>query len=575
MNKFPGILSLAFCIATIGCAASRSSDRHNGNSPFEYKEIYLPLHGSPEYAALGLNSLDNDWGIWGHNLDKVLPEKHSHSVYAKVNGETLDNQYCFSSDYLFRYIVDYIDDNYSPADSMRFAILPNDNNIVCLCETCVALGNKKNDASPAVTALIGKLAARFPSHSFFTSDYRTTRALPEEELPENAGVFISAIDFPPAAVNTLDEEQFTSLLNRWNKKTDKVYVWDYINDFDDYFTPYPAFSAMQRRLQLYRDMNVKGVFLNGSGDDYSTFHNLKMQVLAGLLDNPDADWREILRDKASGLYPVAGNLIADFIIAQEEYVESTQSQLPFYNGVNEALKTYLPEKEFIEFHDRLGEILPETKGSERIDVEKMYKAMALTRLEIMRIKGDIDGNGPFIALLESLDRDDGITRYSETGWTVPGYVADFREMARFARETDRNLLKGVRPEPLSKLDPEYADVTMLTDGLLSLPSNYHNGMMIMSPEGKWRIAVPYIEGMKTLKVWMPVNKAFRVGVPGRVNLLVGGVLEKSAVPLYPAAPSHHTSVEFNIPSEPRGSLILEFVPDPDSPTFAIEEIQAF
>ena len=42
-------------------------------SPFEYKEIYLPEKDSDNAKDLGLNNLASDWGIWGHNLHHVLP----------------------------------------------------------------------------------------------------------------------------------------------------------------------------------------------------------------------------------------------------------------------------------------------------------------------------------------------------------------------------------------------------------------------------------------------------------------------------------------------------------------------
>ena len=52
------------------------------------------------------------------------------------------------------------------------------------------------------------------------------------------------------------------------------------------------------------------------------------------------------------------------------------------------MKTYLPAKEFVQFHEDLLRLLPETKGREHADIQKMTQAMMLTRLELKRIGGD-------------------------------------------------------------------------------------------------------------------------------------------------------------------------------------------
>lgn len=572
MNKLLNIIFLWLGIAVIGCAASNNQA---DASSFEYKEIYLPEHGTKEYKHLNLNSLDDEWGIWGHNLANVLPDDHSHTVYAKVNGATSNNQFCFSSNHLQRYIEDYIIDNFGETDSLNFAILPNDNAVVCLCERCVAAGNVAGNATGAVSGMISRLAERFPAHTFFTSYYRTTRSVPQDELPANAGVLISAMDWPLTTFKTTEEDALVDLITDWKHKTPVVFIWDYINDFDDYFTPFPIFGVMQRRLQTYRDLGVNGIFLNGSGRDYSTFSRLKTHVIAEMLENPDVDFQAVLEEKANEFYPVTGQIIADFIKQQEDYVMFNQSQLPLYQGVSYAVNSYLPEDGFIEFYEKLREALPQAGEAEGEEIEKMLDAMALTRLEIMRLNGNTEGYKPYIDALSRAKVKKGMEAYSESGWTVDTYIEEFEYMVQDAQASKGNVLKGVRLEPLSRLDPDYSDITVLTDGLLSMPSNYHNGMIILSPEGKWRLAVPLEDGTKKLRVRMPVKRSFRIGVPAKVNLVVGDDIVSTQKPVKPEAGKHHTMLEFNVPSKINGNVVLEFFSDEDNPTFAIEEIEAY
>ena len=553
-----------------GCAQKAPK---TGSSPFEYREVYLP--GAGETEGLDLNSVDRDWGIWGHNLSVVLPQKPSLSVYAQPGSGIDKDQFCFSSDALFGYIKEFIVDNYGRTETTRFAILPNDNSVVCQCKQCVAHGNTPTDASGAVYYLLERLTEEFPDHLFFTSHYRTASRLPEHPLPENAGVLISAMDYPPSAVNTPAEDAFLALLDRWSVLTGRIYVWDYINDFDDYLTPYPVFDVIQRRLQRYELVGVKGVFLNGSGPDYSTMHELKTAVLSALLTDPETDWRPMLRHLCRGWYPVTGDLICDFMIRQEEMVAGSGNTLPLYEGVPVAMRTYLPAGEFEQFHDALLAQLPQTEGREREEVGKMARALMLTRLEVKRISSDPEGSAEMLEELEAA-AGEGLVTYSESGGSIADYVADYRDMLAHAGEAgEGNLLKGVRLEALTDLDPDYTDLSILTDGLLGLPSNYHCGQLICSANPALRIQVPEVEGMKRLRVHFTKNAIFHIAFPLSVTLGTEARDLEKKVPRPVSGNLQRAVVEFDLPAGLDGPFVLTIYRDLKDRTMALDEIEGF
>ena len=552
-----------------------SSDNTGNNSPFSYREVYLPESTGKNAAKLGLNSIDQSWGIWGHNLHDVLPEKPSEGIYAKVNGNTIKKQYCFSSQRLFDYITDYIDDRYDSDESAFFSIIPNDNDVVCLCIRCTQAGNSHGDASPAVFNMVRKLATYYPNHVFFTSDYRTTRGLPEEALPKNAGVMVSAMPYPFTLAKTPEEQNFINTLNNWSRKTDRIMVWDYINNFDDYFTPYPIFGVMQSRLKNYRDNNVTAVFMNGSGTDASSFSKLKSVVLAELLKNPDADWREIVRTKSKEIYPKAGETIADFIIAQEDYVEKNNVSLPMYEGVPVALKTYLPKDLFEPFYRKLATQRALATGEEHRDLDILLAELALTQLEINRITGQLRDSEDLLRQLEHLQAEN-IEAYSESGWRIDNYVTDYRYLLRHANETnEHNKLRGVSLVALTPLDPEYKDLSVITDGVLSIPSNYHNGLLITSPEDYTQIAIPNPHGAKKLVVWLAYNTGYKIYLPELVTLSGEGMHKEVQTPEYPKDYTGHCKVEFDIPSSVTGNLVLTLYKDPETRSMASEEVEMF
>ncbi len=565
-------LFLSFLTIPLLCCCAQKNSSTKDNGVFEYKEIYLSDALGSQGKDLGLNSVDEDWGLWGHNLRRVLPMNPSSLVYAFVDGERTKDQFCFSSSQLYEYIVHYIIDTYGEDDTQRFAILANDNELVCQCRQCRDAGNTADNSSPAVLAMIEKLAKRFPKHIFFTSHYSTAKTLPDHRMPENAGVLVSAIHYHLCPVKTERDTQFENILSQWAQKVNHVYVWDYINNFDDYFTPFPIINIMQHRLQMYARNKVKGVFLNGSGTDYSTWQYIHTKVLAELLKNPDLNYAELIKSHCAERYPKAGKLVSDFLLMQEDWTAKQGKVLPLYGGVSQAVKTYLPAKEFIDFHNAFAALVPETSGNERKVMDRLCRAMSFTRLELMRLSGNIDGYQTYydhLAALESKNTE----VYSEACWTVDSYLKDYGEMADHATETKgSNLLLGKKLTALSELDEDYTDISILTDGLLGLPSNYHCGQMISSaPE--LLLGVPQVPGMKKIRVWMTRNTPCHIIFPEKIILTNGGMKIAEATPEATPLNSDRAMVELSVPSSAKGELVLKIVRNKEERTMAIDEIE--
>ena len=565
---------ISFMFVAITCYDCGMAQPQTSTSPFEYREVYLPETLSGEQKALDLNSIDRDWGIWGHNLSVVLPKSPSQTVYARNGNSVNTDQFCFTSNALFNYICDFIDDNYGRDRTTRFAILPNDNGTVCLCPQCVACGNRAGDASGALYNMLERLTEKYPKHLFFTSYYSTAAGLPKKPLPANAGVLISSIFYPLSPVHTPQEDEFLALLREWSGFTKRIYVWDYINNFDDYFTPFPILDVVQHRLRLYADAGVTGVFFNGSGTDYSTMSRLKTHVIASLLQNPDMDWRPLLMKLSNDWYPVTGDLIGRFMTFQEDMVRNVGRPLPMYEGVTREVGCYLPAAEFVSFHEELLGILPMIKDPERTEVQLMSRAMMFTRLELMRINSDTLGAR---RMLDGLDRmvKQGITTYSEAGGSTDSYISEYRYMLRHIDETGRrNKLRGVRLEPLTALDEDYSDISVLTDGMLGLPSSYHCGQMLSSADPSLRIAIPK-KGLKRVRVYMTRNAIYHITLPLSVSLSVDGNVVARKVPKPMAGNNNRSMVEFDLPAGYSGSPVLTVVRNKDERTMALDEIEGF
>ena len=198
-----------------------------------------------------------------------------------------------------------------------------------------------------------------------------------------------------------------------------------------------------------------------------------------------------------------------------------------------------------------------------------------TRLELKRIAADTVGTK---RMLDALERSipQGVVTYSESGGSTASYINEYRYILKHAQDLrGKNLLKGVRIEPLTALDEDYSDVTILTDGLLGLPSSYHCGQMLSSATPSLRLAIPPVNGIKKLRISVTRNPIYHIAFPSSVSLSINGRDLGRKVPKPTQVDPQRGVVEFDIPSDCKGSMVLNIVRNQDERTMAIDEIEGF
>ncbi len=458
----------------------------SGRFPFEYRGIYSPTNSDPDFMAVNAShNVDYDWGLWGHNLRKVLVDTDDDSLYAYHDGYRDRRQFCFSSDLLYRRLEAYILDNYSDGNTSattggdsgsRFCIMPDDNSVVCLCDRCRRAGNTPQNATPAVMALLRRIADRFPAHLFFTTSYLTTETAPATRMPENAGVIISAIDLPlqPGISTSVSQSRFEGKIQAWSTVTDRIYVWDYMRNFDDYLTPFPVLGILDERLKLFRRLGIKGVFYNGSGYDYAFMDDMQTFVIASMLklDNPDP--RVLVSAYLDRFYPLSAPLLRDYYLRLERRVADNRPRLEYYGGIGDAIEAYLDPGEFEDFRTKLDAVAKTTSGEERQRLNRILTALNFTALELMRVPEglhyDAEKSGDLLNDLEGHAAFPEMANYKEAGGAIDAYLTYWREY-------------GVRtrtPEGMFPLRAQFvatagdaADPSILSDGICGFPSDYH------------------------------------------------------------------------------------------------------
>lgn len=433
MSRFISkIASLAITALVLGGCSANAQTQHADDEPttFVYRGLYTPSNTESVQRDMQTNHPDYDWGLWGHNLRKAISDNITESMYATVDGAKSNKQFCFSSTQLYKAVRNYIIDQFgygTDSYSERISIMPMDNKIACTCAQCRTKGNTPGNATPAVTDFITRLAKEFPKHQFFTSAYHTTKAAPSVKLPSNVGMFISSISLPMRVDFTKDAgyNEFLEMIDAWKSKCEKIYIWDYERNYDDYLSPFPCLLAMQSRLQLYKQLGVSGVFINGSGDDYSAFDDVQTHTLALLLDNPDTDVHQAVAEYFSTHYPVTSDILTEYYWGLEMRANTTNHLLPLYGNMQEMCQSYLDATEFIKFRVQLDAMSKRASGDERKRLNHLLTSLAYTQLELYRchlVPTDSEMQAEMREILKGHSEVKGMINRDESGHTIDDYL---------------------------------------------------------------------------------------------------------------------------------------------------------
>lgn len=410
-----------------------SACQTQAQTSFEYRSIYSPTNALDDVRKhLRTHHVDYDWDLWGHNLKKVVGTEAPREVYATVADTLCRQQFCFSSERLYRIIEDYILDQYGEGTATyraRLCIMPQDNRLACNCPNCLKAGNTPGHATSAVTRMLCRLAKRFPRHEFFTSSYHSTRIPPTTELPANVGTIISAIDLPLRVdfTQTKGYQRFTSTVEGWKKVCKKLYVWDYARNYEDYLSPFPCLKSMQKRFQLYRDMGIQGIFINGSGDEYSSFDDVQTEVLGRLMSDPDLDVEELVADFFQQNYPATAPPLTSYYLGLERRTETTNHLLPLYGSMEEMQESYLNAQEFTAWRAELDKASKSAAKPERTRLNYLLTALSYTQLQLMKLQDSVsdEEKQEMLEILRGHSELRGMEYYSESYGKIDDYIKTY------------------------------------------------------------------------------------------------------------------------------------------------------
>ncbi len=196
----------------------------------------------------------------------------------------------------------------NPEESV-FSVSQNDSQGFCTCADCRALAEQYGGQSGVMIWFVNQVAAeiekKFADVSLSTLAYQYTRAAPINIRPrQNVIVQLCSIECSFAV--PLDHERNRTFKNdivAWSKTADRLYVWDYVTNFQHHILPHPNLRVLGSNIRFLVAHNVKGIFEQGA---YTTlgaeFAELRGWVLAKLLWNPSLDDKKLVLEFVAGYY---------------------------------------------------------------------------------------------------------------------------------------------------------------------------------------------------------------------------------------------------------------------------------
>ena len=319
----------------------------NGLSGGVYNRISEDLGGTVNY----INSFAHTLTAGFCSKDKYFD---SHPEYfALRDGKRIPTQLCLTNEYVYHIVLDEVLDllknRYDPEAALQIISLTQaDNQDYCQCENCKRLDEENESHAGTMISFVNRIAEQvalmdYDNVAIDTFAYQYTRKPPKNVKPlDNVIVrlcsieccFTHTFDDPDCERNT----KFMSDLYGWGKICDRVYVWDYANNYKYTVCIFPDFGVLQRNMQILCENNVKGVYVEGNyylGKCDAEFGDLRSYLIASLLSDPYCDYDKAMREFCDFYYGAAGKEIVEFINKTSE--NAKKGHVRCFNSVDKTL----------------------------------------------------------------------------------------------------------------------------------------------------------------------------------------------------------------------------------------------
>lgn len=361
---------------------------------FDYRTTYFEDSLDPTYADWNkLNYFFEDRLYNAHTFQVYVPaEKYfqSHPEYfALVDGKRNSAQLCLSNPNVYQIIKEGLrKDMLKYPQYTYWSVSQNDAEMFCHCDDCNLKRRNGKDFSEILIPFVNKLATEFPNKIISTLAYhRSIEAPIYSNVSKNVEIMLCFTHMDrriSLATGDGNAKMFRDFLNAWKQKTDDIFAWDYICNYNNTLSPFPNLPILQPNLQYMKTRGIKKVFLNGIGNQKGEFSELKSYIVSKLLWNVNADVNKLKKEFCDTYYQEASPDILKYISILEKNANSTMAIVDVWANPSLNKDNFLSQKNIENYKGILNNGLAKVKNKPDIycRVLKEYASVEYAEIEI-------------------------------------------------------------------------------------------------------------------------------------------------------------------------------------------------
>lgn len=188
-----------------------------------------------------------------------------------------------------------------------------------------------------------------------------------------------------------------------------------------------------------------------------------------------------------------------------------------YGGFTDAVNSYLDRDEFVAFYDSVGEVISHCEEPEAENLMHLYIALTYPRLQFAWLENDDATARKLLPRLKEHKQFPGLINYREDNGELKTYIKNWEYSLQ--QMGKKNKLQGKTLTALSRLDEDYKDLSVLTDGVTGFPGNYHQGWLLCNGDDLHiECSAADISGKGTLSMSFLSNSRHRIHPPQKIEV---------------------------------------------------------
>ena len=202
-------------------------------------------------------------------------------------------------------------------------LMMEDNKKYCQCDRCKAIDAKAESHAGQTVYCVNQiakvLAKEVPGTDLMFGAYLATRTPPKNTVLEsNVVVQLALIESnymrPLADGHVEANRKGLEDIVAWGKLAEKIFIWDYVVNFDHYNIMFPNLDVLTPNVKFYVDHRARHIMEQAAHTGKNAeFFQLRRWVLAKALWNPEADNQELISDFLTHYYGPAATAIQEYI----------------------------------------------------------------------------------------------------------------------------------------------------------------------------------------------------------------------------------------------------------------------